>query len=80
MRIHISSGQRKPYRPKVGDRKETKAGLFRRVPRLAWMGGNRYCRQVSGNRPLYDWIEEKYFDEKGFGRHYRTEEWWSLQK
>lgn len=77
MRIHISSGPRKRYNPQPGDVKETKEGRFRRVPRLAWGGPRcRHCigRQVSNGRPLYDWIEEKYFDR--FGNHWRSQEWW----
>lgn len=81
MRVHLMLARTKKYNPQIGDRKETKAGVFRRVPRLAFGGPRmRHCigRQVSGSRPLYDWIEEKYFDAYGFGRHFRTEEWWSL--
>ncbi len=81
MRIHISSG-RKPYNPKVGDRKETKAGVFRRVERLAWFRNRCIGRQVSGSRTLYDWIEERYFTDKfePGSAHHRSKEWWDLQE
>lgn len=85
-RVHISYGsRRKPYNPQIGDRKETKAGVFRRVRRLAWGGGrNRQClgTQVSGSRPLYDWIEEKYFTDKyePGSYHNRNKEWWDEQE
>lgn len=83
IRVHYSyETGRKPYNPKIGDRKETKKGVFRRVERLAWdpRGTQRRVMgtQVSGNRPLYDWIEEKYFTDKwelGSAYH-RTKAWW----
>lgn len=58
--IHFTNRKkRKPYNPKVGDRKTSKGIDYVRVRRM-----HRGAYMVSDGRPLYDWVPVDSLDER----------------